>query len=107
MNFEKYPLDRVVGVSEHTKKLSWLYKQGEGYLTKVFESDFDKTNFFHLDGSFYFINAEKFLAERRFVNGNLRGILPNHPFETCDIDTDEDFLVAEAFSKLWTCDTQR
>ena len=58
---------------------------------------------YRLTGSIYAIAVEKFLSSRRFVDEHTQGLLCDHPGEDLDIDTLEDFDVAERFVAMNRC----
>lgn len=99
--FEKRKTDSIVGISKLDQKLSWLLIKQDTYFTRYFPDHKDAQTISYFDGSFFMTSTATFLRTSSFTAEQLVGVYPDHPFESCDIDTENDFLVAKALSKDW------
>lgn len=99
--FETEICDNVVSVSKLDIKLSWLLREeGNGHY-RQFSDEYDSIDFDYFDGSFFITSTRNFLVNQSFVSKDLIGVLPDHHFESCDIDTENDFIQATAYSEAW------
>lgn len=99
--FEKEKSDNVVSVSKLDLKLSWLLRKEGNVHYRQFSDEFDNIDFDYFDGSFFITSTRNFLVNQSFVSKDLIGVLPDHHFESCDIDTENDFAQATAYSEAW------
>lgn len=106
-NFKSHPRSSILGVSVADKHPMWCFKiRGQGLVPYVDgaglearSQDLDAA--YAITGSFYLINPEKLRETNSFFSGEMIPLAIENGIESIDIDTELDWLVAEAALKIW------
>jgi len=98
--FRESQLNPVVGVVSSKDKPSWNFDLDGNLLSSPKEYSFSHENSkptFKLTGSFYLISPHDLLKEKNFIIPNrTRALIIDSEVESIDIDTELDFLTAQA-----------
>jgi CMP-N,N'-diacetyllegionaminic acid synthase len=101
--FENHKGSSIIGVSPvQNHHLYTLEKHGE-YLVKYQQQRFlskksqDKSRIFAVNGAIYLVSPQELRSSNSFIGSCLLPVIVESPIEALDIDTEEDFKIAEIF----------
>jgi N-acylneuraminate cytidylyltransferase len=101
--FENHKGSSIIGVSPvQNHHLYTLEKHGE-YLVKYQQQMFlskksqDKSRIFAVNGAIYLVSPQELRSSNSFIGSCLLPVIVESPIEALDIDTEEDFKIAELF----------
>jgi N-acylneuraminate cytidylyltransferase len=106
-NFQGHPRSTILGVSVAENHPMWCFKIRDEALEPYFggaglearSQDLDPA--YVITGSFYLISPEKLRETKSFFSGEMVPLAIETGIESIDIDTELDWLVAEAALKIW------
>lgn len=101
--FENHMGSSIIGVSPvQNHHLYTLEKHGEFLIQYQHQSDLikktrDKSQIYTLNGSIYLVSPQELRSSNSFLGSCLLPVIVESPIEALDIDTEEDFKIAELF----------
>jgi CMP-N,N'-diacetyllegionaminic acid synthase len=101
--FENHMGSSIIGVSPvQNHHLYTLEKHGEFLIQYQHQSDLikktrDKLQIYTLNGSIYLVSPQELRSSNSFLGSCLLPVIVESPIEALDIDTEEDFKIAELF----------
>lgn len=105
-SFNNNPGASVLGVSAVKKDTSLRFEVVEGQMIPFDDANLshfrsqDLSSAYELNGSFYLIKVETLRRNLSFIKGQLIPLITKDEFESIDIDTKLDWLLAEAVVNL-------
>jgi N-acylneuraminate cytidylyltransferase len=105
--FRNSSMKSVVGVSKLDKPIEWSFKLENGYLKPVFgweslglpSQEFTST--YIVNGSFYLVDPNILIESKSFIQSFTLPLEVKNVMSQLDIDTLEDFNLAESYLKQW------
>ena len=97
-------IESLVSISPSRVKPQWVVRKIGRRIVPFFEGRLmpaDDQNAFELNGAIYLIRWKKLLDSGKFIFPDTSCLVMTEPFEGIDIDTREDWLVAEAATRLF------
>jgi N-acylneuraminate cytidylyltransferase len=101
--FENHKGSSIIGVSPvQNHHLYTLEKQGEFLIqyqeqSSLIKKTRDKSKIYTLNGSIYLVSPQELRSSNSFLGSCLLPVIVESPIEALDIDTEEDFKIAELF----------
>jgi CMP-N,N'-diacetyllegionaminic acid synthase len=105
--FRNSSMKSVVGVSKLDKPIEWSFKLENGYLKPVFGweslglSSQELTSTYIVNGSFYLVDPNILIESKSFIQSFTLPLEVKNVMSQLDIDTLEDFNLAESYLKQW------
>lgn len=105
--FRNSLMKSVVGVSKLDKPIEWSFKLENGYLKPVFGweslelSSQEFTSTYFVNGSFYLVDPKILIESKSFIQSFTLPLEVKNVMSQLDIDTLEDFNLAESYLKQW------
>jgi N-acylneuraminate cytidylyltransferase len=105
--FRSSSMKSVVGVSKLDKPIEWTFKIENGFLKPVFDWESLKlpsqefSTSYMINGSFYLVNPNVLIESKSFIQPFTVPLQVKNVMSQLDIDTLEDFRLAESYLKEW------